>query len=204
MEMLKSFFEGAFNQDEKFHDLEKIILLYKQKECHEYQQQLIDELAEIIDTQNYHAVSDIMKKYGNRNLSNISATEQFIHFLNNQLTDTPTNVNAEYFTSVEDEPITKFIDKSTANNAVIENLTHNAATITLWLTEGYPIFRVFEYNHNYPIGYGFLKTDDLSPFTLEESSIKYSLMQSKIVLEIDQSQDLGFRLVTAFPIEMEL
>jgi glutamyl/glutaminyl-tRNA synthetase len=200
MEILRFFFECPFNQDEKFHDLDKIIQNYKKKENSEYILQLIADLHKIIQTQNYPLASHIMQKYGNRKLNDLKETEKFIHFLYDRFTDRPTNLEAEYFTSVENEPATMFKDKNTANKAVKENLNHNAEEIAHWLTNNSPVFKKFEFKHSQPIGCGFLKSEDLSPYSLEESGISYDLAGSRIVLEIDSNQDLGFRIVTAFPI----
>ncbi len=200
MEVFKSFFECPFNQDEKICDLDKIIQNYKNKESSKYLDQLIDEIRQIMQTKNYSLASNIMQKYGNRKLNDLKETEKFIHFLYDKFTDKPTKVRAENFTSVEDEPITKFNDRQAANNAVKENLIHNAEEIALWLTNNSPAFKLFEFKHTQPIGYGFLKKEDLAPYSLEESGITYGLVKSRIVLEIDPTQDLGFKIVTAFPI----
>lgn len=200
MEILKKFFECPFNQDEKFHDLDKIIQNYKKKENYEYQLQLNTELHQIIQVKNYLLASDIMRKYGNRKLKDLKETEKFINFLYYRFIDKPTDLKAKDFTSIEDEPITMFIDKRTATGAVKENLSHNAEEIALWLWNNSSAFKIFEFIHKHPIGYVFLKDKDVSPFNLKKSKIAHDLLGSKMILEIDSTQELGFKILTAFPI----
>ena len=88
-----------------------------------------------------------------------------------------------------------FTNKRTAINAVKENLRNNAEDIALWLKSN-PSLKdqmVVEFSHPHPIGQGVFGG---------KKNPAYDLVKSRIVLRPDPTQDLGFKIVTAFPVGM--
>ncbi len=97
--------------------------------------------------------------------------------------------------SMRDEAgaITTFTNKRTAINAVKENLRNNAKEIAEWLKSnpGLDKKKSFEYLHSHDIGKGIIKG--------KKNSL-CNLVTSKIVLIPSQADELGFKILTAFPI----
>ena len=93
----------------------------------------------------------------------------------------------------EAEAITTFTNKRTAINAVKQNLRNNAKEIAEWLISNPPLDKKksFEYLHSYDIGKGIIKGKKNAPC---------DLAKSKIVLIPSQADELGFKILTAFPI----
>ena len=88
---------------------------------------------------------------------------------------------------------TSFTDKRMAINAVQENLRNNAREIARWI-KGNPSLKdqfVIEYLHKHPIGRGVPSGSKIPA---------YDLIKSRVVLRPDPTKELGFRIVTAFPI----
>jgi hypothetical protein len=84
-----------------------------------------------------------------------------------------------------------FIDKHTAINAVQENLRNNSRDVAHWLKSNMTTPKVFEFSHKHPVGLGVLGG---------KKNPIYDLTRSKVVLEKDATQALGFKILTAFPI----
>ncbi len=93
MEMLKKFFRCYFHQGVYFDELDRIIHDFK---GHPSEFQLITELHQIIQTNNYVLAGKIIKKYGGRTLD-LEKTEKLINFLYDRFTDKPTVVTSEDF-----------------------------------------------------------------------------------------------------------
>ncbi|GMQ64322.1 RNase A-like domain-containing protein [Vallitalea maricola] len=89
------------------------------------------------------------------------------------------------------EAATSFINKSTAIKAVQENLRKNADEIADWLSNSNKAKKTFEVIHNNPIGKGVLS---------DKKTVIYNLTKSKVVLVKDATQELGFRIITSFPV----
>jgi hypothetical protein len=89
------------------------------------------------------------------------------------------------------ESVTTFIDKRTAINAIKESLKNNAEKIAEWLEKGLKDQIVIEYLHSYPIGEGIYKGKH-NPY--------YNLRGSRMIMNKDINQELGFTILTAFPI----
>jgi len=91
------------------------------------------------------------------------------------------------------ESASTFTNKRIAIKAVKENLRNNAEEIARWLVSNPPLNDqiVIEFLHKYPIGRSILKG---------KANPIYNLIKSKIVLKPDPTQNLGFKLLTAFPI----
>lgn len=88
------------------------------------------------------------------------------------------------------EASTSFTDKSIAIKAVKENLRKNINKIEDWLNsdKGRAIFEV---THEYSIGKGIHE---------DRKHIIYELSNSRVILVKDTNSDLGFKILTAFPI----
>ncbi|WP_248565397.1 RNase A-like domain-containing protein [Paenibacillus sp. L3-i20] len=89
------------------------------------------------------------------------------------------------------EATTSFTDKSTAIRSVQENLRKNADGIVKWVNESEKARVVFDVKHDNAIGKGVLQ---------DKKTVKYDLNYSRIVVVKDVNQELGFRIITAFPI----
>ncbi|TCP27841.1 putative toxin of predicted polymorphic toxin system, partial [Scopulibacillus darangshiensis] len=89
------------------------------------------------------------------------------------------------------EAATTFTDKSTAIKATQENLRKNARNISEWLNNSETGRKVFDMTHSNSIGKGVLS---------DKKHVLKNLTKSRIVLVRDSTQDLGFRIVTSFPI----
>ena len=96
MKTMKYFFECCFNQSEGFEDLDRIIKKFKASERDELQLQLIRELYQIIQTNNYSFASRFINKDGNRTFD-VEKAKRFINFLYDKLIDRPTDVKSEDF-----------------------------------------------------------------------------------------------------------
>ena len=83
-----------------------------------------------------------------------------------------------------------FTDKRTAINAVKENLRYNANEIAEWLKSNLTTPKGFECMHKHSLGNGLFKG---------KKNIIDGLLQSRIVLEKDKKQNIGFKILTAFP-----
>lgn len=85
-----------------------------------------------------------------------------------------------------------FPNKRTAINAVKENLRHNAQEIIQWL-KNYTNDQKLSLNHshNFPIGSG---------VPLGKKIPIHGLKNSRVVLKKDATMELGFKIITAFPI----
>ena len=84
-----------------------------------------------------------------------------------------------------------FTNKRIAINAVKENLKNNAKEIVLWLKNESSAPKTFDFLHKYPIG---------DAVTKGSRNPVYDLTVSKVVLKKDSTYDLGFKMITAFPI----
>ena len=89
------------------------------------------------------------------------------------------------------EAATSFPNKHTANMAVKENLIHNVDAITQWLARPGEKHGVFLHQHDHTIGFG---TTRLAP------AMQYDLSISRVILEVDTTSPLGFKLITTFPV----
>ncbi len=145
--MIKYFFECYFSQTFYFEDLDYLIQDFKKSENEDYYLQFVQELHQIIQTNNYALASRLMKKYGDRIL-NVEKTEKFINFLYDRLIDKPTDTQASDFSGK-----TKFIfcpvccpepEKITTTFSILEKATiiQNEQQIHIckpcklvWLTE---------------------------------------------------------------------
>ena len=92
---------------------------------------------------------------------------------------------------IDAEAITTFTNKQIAVKAVKRVLRNNAEEVALWLSNPLKDQIVLEFTHLHPIGMGIFKGKK-NPF--------YNLMNSRIVLERDLGCELGFKILTAFPI----
>ena len=104
--------------------------------------------------------------------------------------------NAELFArslKIKAEAITTFSNKRMAINTVKESLKNHAEKISTWLSKSMSDELILESSHLHSIGNGIFKGKK-SPF--------YNLTNSRIVLKKDLSCELGFKIVTAFPIIM--
>jgi hypothetical protein len=91
----------------------------------------------------------------------------------------------------EVEAATSFTNKSTAIQAVQQNLRKNCKEIAQWLESGIDPKKTFDVDNLYSIGKGVLQ---------DKTTVIYNLTKSRVVLIKDATQDLGFRIITAFPI----
>jgi hypothetical protein len=89
------------------------------------------------------------------------------------------------------EAATTFTNKQIAIKAIQENLRKNADDIAKWLNESDTGRKIFDVSHNHPIGKGVLR---------DKKHVVYNLTNSRVVLIRDSTQELGFRILTAFPI----
>ena len=122
-------------------------------------------------------ILDIMKKAGGHTL------EKHVGQTNNELILRAMNSKIGAASS--------FTNKHTAINAVKENLRNNAEEIAKWLRSNQHIKqKAFEFLHDNTIGYG---------VTQGKKCPVYNLKVSKVVIEIDKTQDLGFKILTSFP-----
>lgn len=86
---------------------------------------------------------------------------------------------------------TSYANKAIATKAVQENLRKNANEIAKWLNESDTGRKVFDVSHNYPIGKGALG---------DKKQIINDLSNSRVVLVRDSTSELGFRILTTFPV----
>jgi len=96
--------------------------------------------------------------------------------------------------AIQDEVgASSFPNTSTAIKAAKENLRDNAEEIAQWLKSNPSIKDqiVVEFEHEYPIGYGVSKGNK-TPI--------YNLTKSRIVLRPEPNSELGFKILTTFPI----
>ncbi|KAF5065797.1 Bacterial CdiA-CT RNAse A domain protein [anaerobic digester metagenome] len=89
------------------------------------------------------------------------------------------------------EAAKSFTNKSTAIKAVKQNFAKNADEIVEWLEKPRDARKAFDVTHNYGIGKGVLS---------DKKVILNDLTKSRIVLVKDATQDLGFRIISAFPV----
>ncbi|WP_410985765.1 RNase A-like domain-containing protein [Bacillus cereus] len=89
------------------------------------------------------------------------------------------------------EAATSFTDKSTALKAIQENLRKNSDDIAKWLNESDTGRKIFDVSHKNPIGKGALE---------DKKQVIYNLTNSRVVLIRDSTNELGFRVLTGFPI----
>jgi len=89
------------------------------------------------------------------------------------------------------EAATSFTDKSTAIKSIQENLRKNADEIAKWLNESDTGRKIFDVSHKNPVGKGVLE---------DKKQVIYGLTDSRVVLIRDSTQELGFRILTGFPI----
>jgi superfamily II DNA helicase RecQ len=88
-----------------------------------------------------------------------------------------------------------FADRNTAINTVKENLRNNAAEIARWL-KGNPSSKdhfVAEFLHENPVGHSVSKGN---------KTPTYDLTKSRVCLRPDPTNELGFKIITAFPIDV--
>ncbi|WP_202882524.1 RNase A-like domain-containing protein [Gracilibacillus saliphilus] len=90
------------------------------------------------------------------------------------------------------EAATSFTDKSTAIKAIQENLRKNANNIAEWINNSDTGRKVFDVSHKNSIGKGALE---------DKKQIIYDLTNSRVVLIRDTSSELGFRILTSFPVD---
>lgn len=90
----------------------------------------------------------------------------------------------------EVDAATSFTNKSTAIQAVQHNLRTNCKEIAQWLESGSEARKIFDVESANSIGKGVLQ---------DKSTVIYNLTKSRVVLVKDATQDLGFRIITAFP-----
>jgi len=90
------------------------------------------------------------------------------------------------------EATSTFTDKTTAIKAVKENLRNNAEKITSWLVSntGLNTKEPFYYTHAYPIGQSLVRGKE---------NTMHPAVKSIVVLVTDPTNDLGFRIITAYP-----
>lgn len=86
-----------------------------------------------------------------------------------------------------------FTNKRTAIRAVKENLKNNADEIASWLTTNPSLDqkKSFDFLHPYSVGKGAIKSKQNTP---------YNLIKSRVVLVPNSTNELGFDILTAFPI----
>ncbi|MGF7048369.1 hypothetical protein J2T13_002877 [Paenibacillus sp. DS2015] len=89
------------------------------------------------------------------------------------------------------EAATSFTDKNTAIKAIQENLRKNAEDIAEWLNESDTGRKMFDVSHKNPVGKGVLE---------DKKQVIYDLNDSRVVLIRDSTQELGFKILTSFPI----
>ncbi|MFD3259633.1 RNase A-like domain-containing protein [Paenibacillus lentus] len=89
------------------------------------------------------------------------------------------------------EAATSFNDKNTAIRAIQENLRKNADDIAMWLNESDTGRKIFDVSHKNPVGKGVLE---------DKKQVVYDLTDSRVVLIRDSNQELGFKILTFFPI----
>jgi hypothetical protein len=95
MKMMKYFFECYFHFNEGFDDLDELIQDFK-KEIELNQLKLIEELHQIIQTNNYAFATRFINKYGGR-IFDEEKTKKFINFLYDRFLDRPTDVKPQDF-----------------------------------------------------------------------------------------------------------
>jgi len=86
---------------------------------------------------------------------------------------------------------TSFENKSTAISSVQKNLRKSADNIEEWLKNTSNQTLTVEMTHQYPIGYG---------VTANSTNVTYNLIKSRVILIRDDTIDLGFFILTSFPI----
>jgi hypothetical protein len=96
MEILKYFFECSFNESERLEDLDEIIHKFRNREIYELQLQLIRELHQIMQTNNYNLAALFIDKYGGR-IFDEEKTKNFINFLYDKFLDQSTDVKPQDF-----------------------------------------------------------------------------------------------------------
>ncbi|QUG43828.1 hypothetical protein KD050_12400 [Psychrobacillus sp. INOP01] len=89
------------------------------------------------------------------------------------------------------EAATSFTDKSTAIKVIQENLRKNADDIAEWLNESDTGRKMFDVSHKNPIGKGALE---------DKKQVIYDLTNSRVILIRDTTNELGFRILTGFPV----
>lgn len=89
------------------------------------------------------------------------------------------------------EAATSYTNKSTATKSVQQNLRKNADEIYKWLHEEGSPRKIFDVTHEYGIGKGVLS---------DKKQIIYDLNKSRAILIKDNSSELGFKILTSFPI----
>jgi hypothetical protein len=96
------------------------------------------------------------------------------------------------FGSGEVNMASAFTNKKIAINAVKDNLRRNVKDIASWLVND-PIRKeiVVECSHSYTLGKGTLKS---------KKSPCYNLASSRMILRRDDTQSIGFKIITAFPV----
>lgn len=90
------------------------------------------------------------------------------------------------------EASSTFTNKQTAIKAVKENLQHNAEKIASWLASNPELNNrePFYYTHSYTIGESVVRGKE---------NVMRPSVKSIVVLAPDSTNDLGFRIVTAYP-----
>ena len=140
-------------------------------DCSEFVTQIINKIRKIGDD-----ILDIMESAGG-------------HTLQKHVSQT----NEELIRRAIQEEVdaaTSFTNKSTAIQAVQHNLRTNCKEIAQWLESGAEARKIFDVESAYSIGKGVLQ---------DKSTVIYNLTKSRVVLVKDATQDLGFRIITAFP-----
>jgi hypothetical protein len=99
MEKIKYFFECYFNQAWDYYDLNYLIKNYKSRENQLSVHSLINELHQIITTNNYELVATIIDKHGGRIFDDMADMEKFIKYIYDRFLNIPTTVKAEDFYS---------------------------------------------------------------------------------------------------------
>lgn len=92
---------------------------------------------------------------------------------------------------IDAEAVTAFTNKRVAIKAVKESLRSHAEKISLWLSNSLEDQMVLELSHLHSIGKGITKG---------KRNLVYDLTNSRIVLKKDIAHELGFKIITAFPI----
>jgi hypothetical protein len=109
--------------------------------------------------------------------------EKHVSMTNNELINRAVTENVD---------ATSFTNKSTATNCVQQNLRKNANTIDEWLNNSNsPNYLVTECEHSYSIGYG---------AEANSQNITYGLTSTKIYMVKDSTIDIGFKIVSSYPI----
>ncbi|HLC07326.1 MAG TPA: RNase A-like domain-containing protein [Candidatus Babeliales bacterium] len=87
--------------------------------------------------------------------------------------------------------VTTFSDKKIALKTIKESLRNQTKEISIWLCDESKNELILEFSHSYTIGNGIFKGKN-NPY--------YDLKYSRIVLEKNSKLELGFKILTAFPI----